>query len=738
MNINILNFLGRGLAVGLMASIGCVESSPPAAESDVVEEQAQKITPFRHELASVAPVNGLYPIVDIQDSPNGQRYSMETRIIQACPDCPIETTTGVFERQVERRSMNAASRPAVTPTPVTDPGVELAWYRAPQASLELELIYKTKALNVTRALERQIATGEVTTSEEIRAARTKIVARRNDELSVFINDKIAEAEAMGITVVESLPALGRLRVRADRQQLERISPDLRRAALAHPDVGSIDGADMVFLREGHQLNQFISNGFDGERNGGSSDDFRIAFWEGGLDIPANLAMFNDVLSSDNRVSTWCPSGAVCSVVNSATRHPNRVLSVGIGDLADGQDSAVSGTTNRINKSGVAVEARATQYVGGWIGAANQMLLDAGDFEVAVVNAAANATGSPTCQGNSSSAIAADALFEAGVFVVGGAGNDGDSTVCNVKQPKDAIGVFTTAGTLETANSAIGVREGTLHPSSSVGGVKGAFSNSGRGRTIIDMAFNFGFLDRPNWDGSTYGWSTNGNSLTGPAVAGAAVNYSDWFETGHGSTSLIGNPGKLFATMLLMGDRTHENGKFLRGFGRRWGAGRLKMRKFDSAGLDAPAQWAMATVCVGDGESVYYNLTSNLASSTDYDIIKGVLFWYDNRLEDGVQINNLNLTLQRSVNGIFWTDYRSGTSANDNKERVFASDATDGEIGGSYWRWRIDGVDVDESAAGDPAGCVSSGEQRAHIAWLVEDSDRDDAGGPSATEIEPED
>ena len=734
-------FAGATCFVGCLAlsAAGCAElvgsENDTRASSEGNETTAAK--PFVHELAGLQPVNGSYPIVDIQDAPSGRRYSMETGSSQACSDCPVVDVSGVFEREVERDESHPYTDESSAPTPVIEGAVVAMMARAPEAQIEVELLFDAPVLNVTRALERRVALGQVTTAEGMRAARREVVAERNEALRAFIDEKAEAVSALGAMVLETLPTLGRIRVKANRLQIDKLLPSLRRVVLSRADYGVVDGANMEFLREGHQLDQFINSGFDGERNGGSSDDFRIAFWEGGTDLPAAMDMFDDWSGGPSRVTTWCPSGSTCSVRNSASQHPNRVLSVGVGDLTQGQDSAITDTTSRINKSGIAHEAQATQYVGGWTGASAQMLTDAGDFEVAVVNSAGSATGSPTCQGNHADAIAADALFEAGVFVVGGAGNDGDSTECNVKRPKDAIGVFTTGGSLETSNSASGVRAGTLHSSSSVGGLKGSFSNTGRGRTIVDMTFNFGFTDRPNWDGTAYGFNVNGNSVTGPAVAAAAVNFSDWFEIGYGSSSLIGQPGKLFAMMLLMGDRENDGSKVLKGFNRRWGAGRLKMRKLDAAGLDTPYQWKRVTFCVGHGESVYYDLTPSLATNTDYDIIKGVIFWYDNRLEDGVAINNLNLTLQRSSNGTTWTDYRSGTSRTDNKERVFASDAADGEIGGYYWRWKVRGVNVNESQAGDPSGCTSSGEQRTHLVWLAEDSDRDDGDGPTATEIEPE-
>ncbi|HKE15377.1 MAG TPA: hypothetical protein VKB80_10950, partial [Kofleriaceae bacterium] len=492
------------------------------------------------------------------------------------------------------------------------------------------------------------------------------------------------------------------------------------------------------IREGHQLDQFIDDGFSGERSAGAGDDFHMALWESGSDSPADMNMLYDgaALGVDRFQGTSCQSPP-CALTNSASQHPNRVLSVAIGDLTQGQDPAVTDPTEQINKSGIAPEANATYYVGGWAAAAAQMLTDVSQFDVAVANTSGSASGSPTCLGDDADAIAADALYEAGLFVVGGAGNDGDSTVCNVHHPKDAIGVFTTAGSAPATNTADGVRDAAFDTQSSVGGVKGSFSNSGRGRTIIDMTFTFGFTDRPNWDGTSYGNNVGGNSLTGPAVGAAAVDFADWFETGYGSTSLLGQPGKLFAAMLLMGDRQVDSGRLLNQFDRKWGAGRLKMRKLDDAGLDQPWQWTIASMCVGDGETIYYDLTPDLATKTGYDVIKGVLFWYDNRIENDQEISNLGLFLEKSADGVTWSTVRSSNVGFDNKERVFAHDDFDGEIGNQYWRWRIEGTSVDQTAAGDPSGCTGSGEQRAHLAWLVEDSDRDDADGPTATEIEKE-
>jgi len=736
-------------AVTILAiASGCFDGPDPA--QDPLDDPQGKAAPsepsddaptrpLRHELVGLRPVGGKYPILDIQDSPGGRRYSMEVGASQACKDCPVEIHEGVFERQLTRRATAAAPARLLAPRPVFSDEVARQVAREPEARHTIELLFRTQhEVNIPRELERLIATGAVTTSRQLRAAHQDIARRHNDERQAFMARKRSEVEAAGGRVLRAYPALGRIRAEMTGPQIDAILPGLRRVEVAKVDRASADNADMEFIREGHQLDQFIDSGHKGERWGAVGDEFHMAFWEGGSDTPADMDMLYDGAALGvSRYQTTSCHAAPCALTNSASEHPNRVLSVAVGDLTQGQDSTVTNATDRINKSGIALEANASYYVGGWADAADQMLIDASQYEVAVANTAGGPTGTPTCQGNDADAIAADQLFEAGLFVVGGAGNDGDSTECNVHQPKDAIGVFTTAGSEPATNSTADVRDPTFHPSSSVGGVKGSFNNSGRGRTIIDMTFTFGFRDRPNWDGTSYGVSVGGNSLTGPAVAAAAVDFADWFETGFGSTSLVGQPGKMFAAMLAMGDRTVDAGRQLNMFDRKWGAGVLKMRKLDSTGLDEPWQWQLASMCVGDGETVYYDLTPNLATSTAYDVIKGVLFWYDNRIENDQQISNLNLILEKSSNGVNWTTHRSSSAGFDNKERVFAHDGVDGEIGNQHWRWRIDGASVDETAPGDPSGCASSGEQRAHLFWLVEDSNRDDADGPGVAEIETE-
>jgi len=159
----------------------------------------------------------------------------------------------------------------------------------------------------------------------------------------------------------------------------------------------------------------------------------------------------------------------------------------------------------------------------------------------------------------------------------------------------------------------------------------------------------------------------------------------------------------------------------------YGAGRFKMRRLDAWGIDSPGWFASWTSCVGDGQTVYYNINGGAALSADTDVIKAVLFWYDYRHENGTAIDNLNLSLQECIGppgGLcMWQTISIRTvSPTEEKERVFLS----GALVGRKFRLAVTGADVQSV---DEAGC-SGNAMRFHLAWLYEDSARDDASDPN--------
>lgn len=137
--------------------------------------------------------------------------------------------------------------------------------------------------------------------------------------------------------------------------------------------------------------------------------------------------------------------------------------------------------------------------------------------------------------------------------------------------------------------------------------------------------------------------------------------------------------------------------------------------FNAAGLDGPARWWTGKVVVDDGDQVHIPLNENASGvnevlSSDVDVIKAVLYFYDDRHDDSSSIvmDNIDLRLQRSSNGTTWVNVATSLTT-DNKERVFFT----GLVGGYFWRIQIRGTNV-----ANPNGIPVT------WAFLWEDSDRE--------------
>ena len=104
-----------GFAAMTILASSCFDGPDPAASSEGERSDDAATRPLRHELVGLRPVDGKYPILDIQDSPGGRRYSMEVGASKACNDCPVEIHEGVFERQMTRRPTAAAPARLLAP-----------------------------------------------------------------------------------------------------------------------------------------------------------------------------------------------------------------------------------------------------------------------------------------------------------------------------------------------------------------------------------------------------------------------------------------------------------------------------------------------------------------------------------------------------------------------------------------------------------------------------------------------
>ena len=113
---------------------------------------------------------------------------------------------------------------------------------------------------------------------------------------------------------------------------------------------------------------------------------------------------------------------------------------------------------------------------------------------------------------------------------------------------------------------------------------------------------------------------------------------------------------------------------------------------------------IVTVQFFDGNSI----------SSDYDIAKAVIWWYDRRHEIGTTPDDIDLTLEYNGGSLL-----GSTSSFDNKERVFA----DTNVGGDSVSLDIKGYSV----TSDGEGCGINS-MRVYYAAMLEDSDRDESNG----------
>ena len=182
------------------------------------------------------------------------------------------------------------------------------------------------------------------------------------------------------------------------------------------------------------------------------------------------------------------------------------------------------------------------------------------------------------------------------------------------------------------------------------------------------------------------------------------------------TNFIDDPGVLYAWMLNMGDRRNQSGgKMSSRYDHRSGAGNIKMRFLAGAGMDSPWYYYHYELCIDDNEVYTIPIRGGSTLPGDVDSLRATAWWYDRRIENGVQIDDIDLRLQTTGGSLL----RSSYDSYDNKERVFYRD-----VGGKAVELQVRGYDV----TSDNEGCGSNS-MRVFVTILIEDDDRDDGNGP---------
>lgn len=288
----------------------------------------------------------------------------------------------------------------------------------------------------------------------------------------------------------------------------------------------------------------------------------------------------------------------------------------------------------------------------------------------------------------------------------GDGQPGSNSNCTIREPRAALGVFTVAGLGSGDESnTCDTRNRDTWSNRPYGGVNGSNASAeGQGRSIIDIAAPAYHSLKATAGGDTSYGKATGTSFASPTAAGAAIDFMDMYR--HESSTFINDPGALFTSMLLMGDRQSGGSRMTSRFSHRYGAGRLQMR--DTAnGLDASEEYFNGWTCDDRGEVYDFQLDGGAVLAKDIDAMKAVAWWFTPSHDN----QGVNVDLQIRRNGAL---LRRSDDPLDNDERAYLSN-----VGGDRVTLHLIGTNVHS----DNSGCGTNS-IKVYFSFFAEDSDRE--------------
>ncbi len=722
--------------------LACADDENPHPQSEVNEpsvvRSSQLSQPYFHPLQS-AQLSGGFAGLATKDA-QGRRYAYGeggytlTENGEAVREFGYKLLEHRKLSEAERLAYAATKEPRPAPVSVQRISERLTSWHTEQPGSSKHVILSVAEppglkSRQTRDDER-IATEAVLTQSDYKRVRELGAAEHRlavENVLVPVADRITET---GASVAYRCKNLFCVMVEATPRQLDEIllDPLVERVdpipQMRGNDVSGEEAAD------GHQLRQMIDGGYLGNPNGGTA--MLVGVLEHGL-LRGGHRVFKDGSGTSNRIWTarrcdyiytqapyYSPTGCISWSTAGTDDHATSVTALLVGDLTDDQDSNHTTYTTQERRSGAAREAEVKFWWAPDDSDIVQALDDiAGDTDIHILNMSiADEFGDMTCTGANFLSRSINDIYKAGIltFFAGGNAFTSTSSDCTVEEPGAAIGAFV-VGALNTfgaSGNETTVRTANLRGSSDRGGTW----LEGQNRAIIDLVGTGYFYSVADGGGDSSYSAFQGTSAASPYVAGAAVQFADWYTVN--SSSAIDNPGVLHAHMLLMGDRTvaivgGNDFKANNYFHNRWGAGRLKMRRRGTAGLDDPSAWGSWSTCIEDGDDYIITLNGGNAIQIDVDVLKAVVYWFDERHEQGTPVDDIDMFLERKV-GSTWQIARTANSSSNNAERIYYDDFS----GWTPWRLRIHGADV---TSDNKEGCGVN-EMKVRIAWFYEDSDRE--------------
>lgn len=704
---------------------------------------------FQHPLLALADIDGPLPLFDALNDAQGRRYVIGDTLSVEGEDGEVQQSSGLFYAQ--RRPMgpndfNKKDPPlSIPPMPLITPALtELIAKQPPNGRVQFVASLKNETMPLQVQVERSIAEGMVHSDYEQNQMYDQVAARKKAQIAAFqkpvveaitnFGGRIDYACQNAACLVATMPSGGITSIAAMAQVVQldvlpQTLPNDTEPNLQAPPV-IVTG---VTVRQGQQILQFIENGYDGNgiSDASEGDNVVVAIVETGEGYANHDGFRESGPTSSFRYATgggstgkWQCTNMGCSAVNNfanPTTHATGAAGLAFGDVEQGQIPSIPAAL-RPTISGYAREAVAHlfSYTSGSVQTIDQIgsLSSAQRIPDIVSNSWGN-TESPNCSGNSATAQAANRLFEDGIAVFAAAHNFGGSANdCNVTAPGSAIGALTVGAHLwgyegdpNTVRTA-GIYDNTEGKASSWGGNE----SEGQNRSIVDITATGTRANKFNTSG---GYSQTGviccTSAATPQITGAVADFIDFYRASIGN--FIDNPGSLYANVLLMGDRQGVNGKINSRLDHLWGAGRLRMRMYNGAGMDAPWWYFNGVTCISDGEIYDFPIAGGGHLSQDVDSIKAAAYWYDTRHDGSLgsgagSVADVDLHIVNVPTG---QPVVTDSDSYDNKARVYYEDA-----GGLQLNLRLIGYNVgghDDPLCGQDA-------IRVYFATFVEDADRE--------------
>lgn len=528
------------------------------------------------------------------------------------------------------------------------------------------------------------------------------------------------------TVRESYILGNTLRVVAPLSAIRELArhPEVARIEDNQPSAGEL--VDSWETALGMQVDQYLNAFYDGERanpDRHAFNDITLAILD--ENIEDDVLAFNDVSTGVPRIaSMWNCEVSPCAAVSDlaaasvSADHGTAVTAIAAGDLADGQDPAVTTADARQRRSGLSRETRLVLIQVGDTASVLRALDVAGDLAVDGANLS-RVVGGIDCEGTSAASQAVNDLVRlAGTFFTKSAGNQGHPAgTCTVTSPGAATYAYAVGGTLDSdAGNAATVRTGPIYSGSSRGGAP--YLSGTRSIVAVTAPAVRALVPQPN---GTYATECCGTSLAAPSVLGAFADFRDWYLSTGVFSGFANHPPNSMVAMLAMADRQRESGAIASsGYDNLWGAGRFRARMFTDAGMDAPWGWTLGSIMANNGQVSTWPLNGGAALPAAADRLVVTVYWPEPHQASGGAggsdiVVDLVSTCGPAVTRQDWSY--------DTKKRI----VLDTGAGGSCWELRIRGLSV------TPNPWLSNASQRVvYVAAYWEDSARDDADGPPAS------